>query len=223
MEAAFHHGVSNLVCVLDLNRLGQRGPTMHGWDADVFVTRAEAYGWHALSIDGHDVEAIDAAYREAEEQDRPTMIVARTEKGHGVSVDRRPRGLARQGPPARDGRTGDRRARRHPLPHHHAAQARTVDAGRGRFAARRAGPRLHRADRDTEGVRRDRWHGSRANATASSSSTARSGTPRTPRTSRRSHRNASSRCTSPNRRSSVRRRACRHSARPRSRRRSGRS
>ena len=85
MEAASHHGVSNLVCVLDLNRLGQRGPTMHGWDADVFVTRAEAYGWHALSIDGHDVAAIDAAYREAEEQDRPTMIVARTEKGHGVS------------------------------------------------------------------------------------------------------------------------------------------
>ena len=37
MEAASYHGVSNLVCVLDLNRLGQRGPTMHGWDADVFV------------------------------------------------------------------------------------------------------------------------------------------------------------------------------------------
>ena len=90
MEAASYHGVANLTCVLDLNRLGQRGPTMHGWDADVFVTRAEAFGWSALSIDGHDVAAIDQAYRSATEDDRPTMIVARTEKGHGVSevVDR---------------------------------------------------------------------------------------------------------------------------------------
>ncbi len=85
VEAAAHHHVSNLACVLDLNRLGQRGPTMHGWDADVFVARAQAYGWHALSIDGHDVSAIDAAYRSAAAADRPTMIVARTEKGHGVS------------------------------------------------------------------------------------------------------------------------------------------
>jgi transketolase len=85
VEAAAHHRASNLACVLDLNRLGQRGPTMHGWDADVFVARAQAYGWHALSIDGHDVTAIDAAYRSAAEADRPTMIVARTEKGHGVA------------------------------------------------------------------------------------------------------------------------------------------
>jgi transketolase len=85
MEAAAHHEVSNLTCVLDLNRLGQRGPTMHGWDADVFTERARAYGWHALSIDGHDVAAIDAAYRSAVEDERPTMIVAKTEKGHGVS------------------------------------------------------------------------------------------------------------------------------------------
>jgi transketolase len=85
MEAAAFHSVANLIAILDLNRLGQRGPTMHGWDADVFVRRAEAFGWHALSIDGHDVAAIDAAYRAATEDDRPTMIVARTEKGHGAS------------------------------------------------------------------------------------------------------------------------------------------
>ena len=86
MEAASHHRVANLTCVIDLNRLGQRGPTMHGWDADVFVARAEAFGWNALSIDGHDVVAIDRAYRAATEDDRPTMIVARTEKGHGVKA-----------------------------------------------------------------------------------------------------------------------------------------
>jgi transketolase len=85
MEAASHHGAENLTCILDLNRLGQRGPTMHGWDADVFVRRAETFGWHGLAIDGHDVGAIDEAYRTATDDDRPSFIVARTEKGHGVS------------------------------------------------------------------------------------------------------------------------------------------
>jgi len=85
MEAASFHGAANLTAILDLNRLGQRGPTMHGWDGDAFVRRATAFGWRALEIDGHDVVAIDAAYREAASNDGPTMIVARTEKGHGVS------------------------------------------------------------------------------------------------------------------------------------------
>jgi transketolase len=58
---------------------------MHGWNANVFVRRAEAFGWNALAIDGHDVAAIDAAYRQARTSGSPTMIVARTEKGHGVS------------------------------------------------------------------------------------------------------------------------------------------
>jgi transketolase len=85
MEAAAFHGVEDLIAVLDLNRLGQRGPTMHGWNADVFRDRASAFGWHAVEIDGHDVAAIDAAYREAEAASGPTLVIARTEKGHGVS------------------------------------------------------------------------------------------------------------------------------------------
>lgn len=85
VEAAAHHGVGNLTAIVDLNRLGQRGETMHGWNADVFRDRAEAYGWTALEIDGHDVGEVDRAYRDATADDRPTMIVARTEKGHGVS------------------------------------------------------------------------------------------------------------------------------------------
>ncbi|HEX5937241.1 MAG TPA: transketolase [Actinomycetota bacterium] len=84
-ESAAYHRVTNLACILDLNRLGQRGPTMHGRDADAFLARGRAYGWHTIAIDGHDVAAIDGAYREAAEQDRPTLIVARTVKGHGVS------------------------------------------------------------------------------------------------------------------------------------------
>ena len=85
MEAAAYHGVSNVNAILDLNRLGQRGPTMHGWDGDVFARRAQSFDWGSVQIDGHDVHAIDAAYSQAEDADLPTLIVARTEKGHGVS------------------------------------------------------------------------------------------------------------------------------------------
>jgi transketolase len=82
---ASFHGVDNLIAILDMNRLGQRGPTMLQWDGDTYAGRAEAFGWRAIPVDGHDVAAIDAAYREAEGADRPVLVIARTEKGHGVS------------------------------------------------------------------------------------------------------------------------------------------
>jgi transketolase len=55
------------------------------WQGDVYAERARAFGWHAIQVDGHDVSAIDAAYREAADAGRPVLVVARTEKGHGVS------------------------------------------------------------------------------------------------------------------------------------------
>ncbi|MBA3553021.1 MAG: transketolase [Actinobacteria bacterium] len=85
MENASHHGVRNLTAILDMNRLGQRGPTMLEWRGDTYAARAEAFGWRAIQIDGHDVAAIDEAYRRAEDGEGPTLIIARTEKGHGVS------------------------------------------------------------------------------------------------------------------------------------------
>ena len=85
MESAAFHELDDLVAILDMNRLGQRGPTMHGWNGDLFARRAQSYGWRTIEIDGHDVAAIDDAYAEAIAADGPTMIVARTEKGHGVS------------------------------------------------------------------------------------------------------------------------------------------
>lgn len=86
-EHAAHAGLDNLTAIVDVNRLGQRGETMHGWDLDSYVSRAEACGWHAVAIDGHDVEAIDAAYAEAiEVEGRPSVIVARTRKGRGVAA-----------------------------------------------------------------------------------------------------------------------------------------
>jgi transketolase len=84
-EHAAFYGLDNLIAIVDVNRLGQRGETMHGWDLVSYTRRAEAYGWAALEIDGHDVEAIDRAYEEALQiSDRPAVIVARTIKGKGV-------------------------------------------------------------------------------------------------------------------------------------------
>jgi transketolase len=86
-EHAAHSKLDNLTAIIDVNRLGQRGETMHGWDLDSYVRRAQAFDWHAIAIDGHDVAAIDAAYAEAlTVTGRPTVIVARTLKGKGVKA-----------------------------------------------------------------------------------------------------------------------------------------
>ena len=86
-EHAAHFGLDNLTAVIDGNRLGQRGETMVGWDLGVHVERARAFGWHAIEIEGHDVDAIDRAYAEAlATTDRPTVVVARTLKGRGVKA-----------------------------------------------------------------------------------------------------------------------------------------
>jgi transketolase len=86
-EHAAHYELDNLTAVLDVNRLGQRGETMTGWNTGVYVERARAFGWNAIEIDGHDVEQIDRAYKMAAEvTGRPTVIVARTIKGKGVEA-----------------------------------------------------------------------------------------------------------------------------------------
>jgi transketolase len=91
MWEAFEHaaftGLDNLTAIIDVNRLGQTRETMVGWDLDRYVKRAEAFGWHAIAIDGHDDAAIDAAYTEARETTgKPTVIIARTKKGKGVKA-----------------------------------------------------------------------------------------------------------------------------------------
>ncbi len=86
VEHAGKEGLDNLVVIVDVNRLGQRGETMHGWNLQSYADRARASNWHTIEIDGHDIAAIDRAYSEAEATaGRPTMIVARTIKGHGAS------------------------------------------------------------------------------------------------------------------------------------------
>jgi transketolase len=91
MWEAFQHagweGLDNIVAIIDVNRLGQTRETMLGWDVDGYAARAKAFGWHTIEIDGHDVDAIEAAYAEAEAtKGRPTAIIAKTKKGKGVKA-----------------------------------------------------------------------------------------------------------------------------------------
>jgi len=90
MWEAFEHagfaGLDNLIAIVDVNRLGQRGPTMHEWDTSKLAARAAACDWHVQEIDGHDFEAIDATYAAALAAGQPAVIFARTKKGSGVSA-----------------------------------------------------------------------------------------------------------------------------------------
>ncbi len=85
-DKAWHYGLSNITAIIDVNRLGQRGETELGWHTEGYEARAKAFGWHAIVIDGHNIEEIVAAFAQAEQNtDTPTCIVAKTVKGKGFS------------------------------------------------------------------------------------------------------------------------------------------
>ncbi|MGV9940191.1 transketolase [Streptomyces sp. NPDC003401] len=86
-EHAGHERLDNLTVIVDVNRLGQRGPTRHGHDLDAYARRFQAFDWHTVEVDGHDVDAVDRAYGEAAStKGQPTAILARTLKGRGVEA-----------------------------------------------------------------------------------------------------------------------------------------
>jgi transketolase len=83
-EVGAFYGLGNLCATVDVNRLGQSGPTMLQHRMEVYRTRWEAFGWQALVVDGHDIPALLDAYDTAERTtDRPTVILAHTIKGKG--------------------------------------------------------------------------------------------------------------------------------------------
>lgn len=85
-KAGYYH-LHNLIAILDMNRLGQRGPTALGWNSEAYAARIKSFGWHVIEIDGHNLEDINRAYSEALQQhEQPTFIVAKTIKGRGVSA-----------------------------------------------------------------------------------------------------------------------------------------
>jgi transketolase len=87
IDKASYYKLSNLVAIVDVNRLGQRGPTELSWDTDTYRRRAAAFGARVVVIDGHDLGEIDRAMREVQEDghSQPTVILARTKKGRGFS------------------------------------------------------------------------------------------------------------------------------------------
>ncbi len=86
IQLAAHYGLDNLIGIIDVNRLGQRGETMYGHDVEAYRKRIAAFGWRTMVIDGHSLPEIAGAYDEACAGDgAPVMIIARTIKGKGVS------------------------------------------------------------------------------------------------------------------------------------------
>jgi transketolase len=77
-DKAAYYRLANLTAIVDVNRLGQRGPTELGWDLDAYARRIEGFGCRAIPIDGHDLGEIDKAFAQAADADRPTVILART-------------------------------------------------------------------------------------------------------------------------------------------------
>lgn len=88
MEIASHYKLNNLIAIVDVNRLGQRGETMLGWDLQTFAARATSFGWEAIVVeDGHSIDEVVEAYKKAvKSNNAPVMIIAKTKKGKGISV-----------------------------------------------------------------------------------------------------------------------------------------
>jgi transketolase len=74
LDKASYYQLSNLIIIVDVNRLGQRGPTELGWNLDAYARRVEAFGARALVIDGHDLAAIDAALATSEDIQGATSL-----------------------------------------------------------------------------------------------------------------------------------------------------
>ena len=83
---ASHYQLNNLIGIVDVNALGQSQRTMYAFDVDTYCKRFEAFGWQTIGIDGHNFDEILPALAQAKAStDKPTMIVAKTFKGKGVS------------------------------------------------------------------------------------------------------------------------------------------
>jgi transketolase len=87
IQIASYYKLDNLVGVLDVNRLGQSRETMYGADIKAYEKRISSFGWRTIVIDGHSIDQIKKAYTEAlSKRTGPTMIIAKTKKGKGVSL-----------------------------------------------------------------------------------------------------------------------------------------
>ena len=239
-DKASYYQLSNLIAIADINRLGQRGQTDLGWNLEEYQRRMEAFGARVLTVDGHDLAAIDQAMTAAAGHvGRPAHgDPGQDHQGQGVLRGREQGRLARQAAPARHGRAGDRRTRRRAQPRAARPAAGTGRAGAGAGQAhdrpqqpRHGGQAQRDASASTRSARRSppgRPTATRSSpwaraTTASSRWTARSATRPSPTSSRRPTRSGTSRCSSPSSSSWPRRPGWPSAATARSRPRSRRS
>jgi transketolase len=86
LQIAAHYKLNNLIGIIDVNRLGQRGETMYGHNVAAYEDRISSFGWETIVIDGHSISDCLSAFEEAIHlENRPCMIIAKTIKGKGVS------------------------------------------------------------------------------------------------------------------------------------------
>jgi transketolase len=79
--------LDSLCGITDVNALGQSGPTQWQHDLEALATRWRAFGWHTVTVDGHDIpQILDALAKARQARGRPTMILGRTIKGKGISL-----------------------------------------------------------------------------------------------------------------------------------------
>ncbi|XOU94973.1 MAG: transketolase [Candidatus Kerfeldbacteria bacterium] len=87
MQLAAYYKLNNLIGIIDVNRLGQRGETMLGHKISIYAERVKSFGWRVITIDGHSWEEINNAYEQAgKEKKKPVMIIAKTLKGKGIKL-----------------------------------------------------------------------------------------------------------------------------------------
>jgi len=85
LQLASFYKLKNLVAIIDVNRLGQRGETMVGHKMRIYKKRLKSFGWNTIKINGHNIKQIQKALHKARWSNKPTVIIAKTFKGKGVS------------------------------------------------------------------------------------------------------------------------------------------
>ncbi len=86
IQIASYYELNNLIGIIDVNRLGQRGETMDSYNLNAYEKKISSFGWKTLVIDGHDFNQIKSAFKQGlKSKNKPVMIIAKTIKGKGIS------------------------------------------------------------------------------------------------------------------------------------------
>lgn len=85
VQIASYYQLDNLIAITDINRLGQRGETMLGWNMNQYQKRFRSFDWETIVVDGHSFMELNQAFEKAKKIKKPLIILAKTIKGKGIS------------------------------------------------------------------------------------------------------------------------------------------